>query len=583
MLSLLPLLVLWACTSSDKGKGFSKASDEAFDRFKDHFIDALWKTYPSWANSVGYHKYDSILVVPDNASRDRERAFAKTYLDSLHGIKATELSANNLMDYYLVENQLYYTRWALDTFKSYEWNPNSYNVGDDFGLLLSERYAPLDARMRSFGKKLSVVPAYYEAAKKNIVRPTREHTLIAISQCKGLVEIFSTQLRDTLNKSGLEVDEKAAILKNAEAAKNAVNGYVSWLQEHIDKNGNDSTQWRSFRIGKELYEKKFAYDLQAGYTAEEVYGMANKRKNEVHIEMAKRAIALWPKYFPNRTKPADTLKMIRMMLDTIASTHATQAGYQASVEKQLPELVEFIKKKGFIFLDPKKPLVVRRTPDYLAGASVASINAPGPYDKNANTYYNVDDVTKMDPAKAESYLREYNKYTLQIINMHEAIPGHYTQLVYANQAPSLIKSIFQDGCMVEGWAVYTERMMLEEGYGDNNPELWLMYYKWHLRSVCNTLLDYGLQVKGLSEADAMHLLRDEAFQEETEARGKYGRASRSQVQLCSYFTGFTEIYNLREEMKIKMGNKFNLKNFHEKFLSYGSAPVKYIRKMMLAE
>jgi uncharacterized protein (DUF885 family) len=180
---------------------------------------------------------------------------------------------------------------------------------------------------------------------------------------------------------------------------------------------------------------------------------------------------------------------------------------------------------------------------------------------------------------------------LQILNIHEAIPGHYTQLVYANQSPSIIKSILGNNAMIEGWAVYTERMMLENGYdGDQDmdsteasPEMWLMYYKWNLRSTCNTILDHDIHVNNLSKEAAIHLLTKEAFQQQAEAEGKWRRATLSQVQLCSYFTGFSEILALREELKNKMGNQFDLKTFHEKFLSYGSAPVKYIREMMLKD
>ncbi|MFB1023598.1 MAG: DUF885 domain-containing protein, partial [Vicingaceae bacterium] len=232
-------------------------------------------------------------------------------------------------------------------------------------------------------------------------------------------------------------------------------------------------------------------------------------------------------------------------------------------------------------LDSKKPLVVRETPEYMRGFAGASISAPGPYDADAETYYNVTPLDHYTEAEAESYLREYNNYTLQILNIHEAIPGHYTQLVYSNQSPSLIKSIMGNGAMIEGWAVYTERMMLEAGYGGDNLEMGLMYYKWNLRTVCNTILDYGIQVLDFTEEDAMQLLMTEAFQEKSEAEGKWRRARLSQVQLCSYFTGFYEIMQLREELQEIMGEKFDLKTFHEDFLSYGSAPVKYIRKLML--
>jgi len=143
--------------------------------------------------------------------------------------------------------------------------------------------------------------------------------------------------------------------------------------------------------------------------------------------------------------------------------------------------------------------------------------------------------------------------------------------------------LFGNGAMVEGWAVYTELMMLEAGYGNNLPEMWLMYYKWNLRTVCNTILDYSVHVKDITKEDAMHLLINEAFQQQTEAENKWTRVTLSQVQLCSYFTGFYEIYDLREQYKQKLGSNFNLKQFHEKFLSYGSAPVKYIKALMVNE
>jgi uncharacterized protein (DUF885 family) len=187
----------------------------------------------------------------------------------------------------------------------------------------------------------------------------------------------------------------------------------------------------------------------------------------------------------------------------------------------------------------------------------------------------------MTPVQAESYLKEYNHWSLQILNIHEAIPGHYAQLVYANKSPSLIKSILGNGAMIEGWAVYTERMMLEEGYGNFEPEMWLMYYKWNLRVICNTILDYSIHVLNMPKEQGLDLLMNGAFQERTEAEGKWRRATLSQVQLTSYFSGYREIYDLRERQKQTLGENFDLKAFHEEFLSFGSSPVKYINQLML--
>ena len=573
LISFFTLLSIISCQTKKMNNSTS------FDTFKGNFIEALWKIYPEWANSEGYHKYDSVLVIPNQQQRDKELDFCKTYLDSLYGFELKSLSESNQIDYHLIENQLLSAQWSINEFKSYEWNPATYNVGGGSASLLIEKYAPLDQRLHSFNIKLTNVPEYYKIAEANINRPTIVHTNLAIDQNKGSIGIFEKDLIDSLEHSHLSDAEKQEIQTKAKAAVEAIKGYIAWLENDVKSKLNDQTA-SSFRIGKELYDKKFAFDLQSGFTPEEIYEKALKRKGELHTEMAKLATQLWPKYFGNKPMPNNQLALIRKVLDTISAQHVQSDSFQAAVEKQLPELIAFINKKNIVYIDPSKPLVVRQTPDYEAGVSVASIDAPGPYDKNANTYYNVGSLKEMSPEQAESFLREYNKYTMQIINMHEAIPGHYTQLVYSNQSPSLIKTIFQNGNMVEGWAVYCERMMLEEGYGNNSPEIWLMYYKWHLRSVCNTLLDYGLQVKNLSEADAMHLMVDEGFQEKTEATGKLKRAELSQVQLCSYFTGFSEIYALRDEMKQKEGSKFNLKAFHEKFLSYGSAPVKYIKELM---
>src|ERR1044072_6728146 len=297
--------------------------------------------------------------------------------------------------------------------------------------------------------------------------------------------------------------------------------------------------------------------------------------------MARISKQLWPKYFGSAPVPEDQLVLIKRMIDTLSIQHVKPAEFQQSIEKQLPALTAFIKEKDLLYLDPTKPLKVRKEPGYMAGGAGASVSAPGPYDKGGNTYYNVGSLQGWEPERAESYLREYNHYILQILNIHEAIPGHYTQLVYANQSPSLLKSILGNGAMIEGWALYTEQMMLENGYGNNEPEMWLMWYKWNLRAVCNTILDYSVHVNNMSKEDAIKLLTQEAFQQQAEAEGKWKRVSVTSVQLTSYYTGYKEIIDLRNAYKEKMGDKYNLKEFNEKFLSYGSTPVKYIRQLML--
>jgi uncharacterized protein (DUF885 family) len=241
-----------------------------------------------------------------------------------------------------------------------------------------------------------------------------------------------------------------------------------------------------------------------------------------------------------------------------------------------------VREKDLVDQDPTRPLVVRETPIYLRGIAGASISAPGPLNPTANTYYNVSPLDDMSPEAAESFLREYNDWTLQILNIHEAIPGHYTQLMHANKSPSLVPAVFANGSMIEGWAVYGEKMMLDAGYGGGEPEMWLMWMKWNLRSVLNTILDYEIQTMDLSREDAIRMMTREAFQEDTEATEKWRRASLTQVQLTSYFNGYTEITQLRDEMRARQGAAFSVKRFNNTFLSYGNAPVRYIRELMVS-
>ncbi len=554
-----------------------------FDRYKENFVEALWKLYPGWASSMGYHKYDSILTIPNQQNRDKLLAFAKANLDSLKTFDLDKLSDNNKTDYFMLENSFKETDWSFNTFRSYEWNPAAYNACGEFAEMLANNYDSLDVRLGNFYLKMAYVPAYYEAAKKNIKDPTAEHIQLGIDQNIGGASVFSTDLDEALKKSKLSDEKKIEIKARAAEALKAITDYASWLKQL------DNKQARSFRIGSELFKKKFEFDIMSGYSADQIYEKAVQHKKELHDKMITITKELWPKYLKDKKIPDDNLSAIREMIDALSAKHVKPDSFQAAIEKQIPELVAFINKKDLITLDPTKPLVVRKEPAYMAGTAGASISSPGPYDKNGNTYYNVGSFGGWDKARTESYLREYNHYILQILNIHEAIPGHYTQLVYSNQSPSIIKSIFGNGAMVEGWAVYTELMMLENGYGaaegatTAKPEMWLMYYKWNLRSTCNTILDYSIHTKNLSKEDALNFLMHDAFQQKAEAEGKWKRASLSQVQLCSYFTGYSEIYDLREEIKKKQGSTFNLKAFHEKFLSYGSAPVKLIRELMLKE
>lgn len=583
-ITFLSFIIIWfACNNVSQEKATEiSTQDTEFEIFKEHFIEELWEANPGWASYAGLHEYDSIVSIPTEENKQKLLASFQALQKELAAFDPATLSTSNLTDYYLIENQLASSIWYETVFKSGEWNPSNYSIAGAVSRLLNARYDTLDVRLRSISSRLQHSKAYYAQAKQNILHPTMEHTVLAIRQSEGSLYSFGQELLDSIEASTLTKEEQAIFLNRIDETKTAINEYISFLKSKQAEMEADGTA-KSFRIGKDLFAQKFALDINSDYSAEVIYNKALIRKDELHQQMITIADTLWDAYFPATTKPEDALQMVNALIFEISKKHCERDAFIDEIKKQIPELAAFVTEKDLLSQNPDKPLVVRETPMHMRGGGAgASISSPGPYDKDADTYYNVTPLDDYTDEQAESYLREYNHYVLQILNIHEAIPGHYTQLIYANESPSLVKSLLGNGAMIEGWAVYTELMMLEEGY-NNSPEMWLMFSKWHLRAVCNTILDYAVHSLEMSKEEAMDLLVNQAFQEQAEADNKWRRATLSQVQLCSYFTGFTEIYDLRTELKEKRGEAFNLKQFHETFLSYGSSPVRYIRKLMLEE
>lgn len=572
------LLVIFYAFDAKQIKVKDIDTNTSFDNFQPRFLDAFWKANPSASIYSGYGKYYDLLIIPDSAAFADGVLFSNQWLDSLHAFNYNDLSDDNKINYNIIQNQLQSTIWYIDTFKSQQKDPSSYNLGGECYYLVTQNYAPLTQRLQTLSKHLQHASDYYLAAEKMIYHPTKEYTQLGIDQNNGSLDVFGAALTDSINKSSLTDAEKDTLQQRVVRTTSAIKNYISFLQQLVnDKN----YAFSDFRIGKELFDQKFKYDLVTDYTPEEMFVKADSAKNYYHQQMFRIANNLWLKYYGNTAKPTDSLTLIKDVLDKLSLNHASPQHVVDTARQLVHKLERFIITKNLFNYDTTYPLKVRIMPAYMAGVTLANAEFTPPYQKSGFTYYNITDLSKMPATDAESELREYNTYSLQFLSIHEAMPGHCMQGVYNNRSGSIIKSVFGNGAMVEGWAVYCEQMMMENGWGNNAPELWLTLYKWRLRECSNVLIDYGIQCLHYSEADVYKLLKNETFQEDAQIKEKYHRASVSQVQLCSYFTGLSDILALREAYKNKMGSNYTLKDFHEKFLSYGSAPVKYIREVML--
>lgn len=564
-----------ACESSNL-----QHNNQSFKAFEERLLDAYWNQYPSAAIFIGYGKYYEKLVVPDSHAVAASITFSKAWLDSLHAIDFNSLNDNDKISYNIIKNQLESDLWYRSVFKPQEWDASVYNISGECDYIINQPYAPLDKRLKILSAHISTAEAYYAAALKALKQPTKEHLDMAISQNKGGLAVFGQALQDSINRSTLSEADKKQLRENIDKTINAINGYARSL-DSISK--SKSMTFRDFRIGKVLFEEKFKFDIATDLTPQQIYDKALADKKMYHQKMCQLTDSLWTKYCGTQGKPADSLARVQLLLDKIQLQHAQPRDFFDSLTAHVSRLKKFIIEKDLFAPDTAgTPIVVRIMPEYARGFSVASAEFTPPYQKAGTTYYNIDDLTLFPADKAEGVLREYNNYASQLLSIHEAVPGHCLQGIYNNKKSNdIVRAVFQNGAMIEGWAVYTETMMIENGWGAHSPEMEMALCKLKLRELANVIIDYDIQVLNKPKSDILHLLVNECFQTAAQAEEKYHRATVSQVQLCSYYTGATAILALRDEYKRKMGNAYSLKDFHERFLSFGSSPVKYIRERML--
>ena len=548
---------------------------QPFSELKNDFINSIWEMSPFYASVMGLDKYDTIVTINSLENLERIDAITDSLLAVVQNYPDDNLNQLEKIDLWIMKDFNKMIQWYNKDYKHYEWDPSMQNLGMNIGTIMNRNKDSLELKLNKVSALLKNTASFYSHAYNRIKVPSKKHLELSIQQNTG-TRNYLKYIAKMIEQSKLDSWQRKQLHDRITVSDSLIGNYIDNLEGLIEKG-----KFRGTRIGKENFNTKFKFEINSSFSADEIYKIALSEKEKTHLEMIELSEQLWSKYLKNSPQPEDKLTMVKMVINQIAENNLVdQTAFFDTINEQVEELTQFVNKKNLVNQDPSKPLKVRETPEYMRGIAGASISPPGPYDKEGTTFYNVTPLDGYSEKEAKSYLKEYNKYILKILNVHEAIPGHYTQFIHANKSKSLIKSIFFNGAMVEGWACYTELMMLEEGL-DDTLEMWLMYKKWYLRIVSNAILDYSYHALEMNEEEAMQFIINETFQEQTAANEKWNRVTLSSVQLSSYFTGFQQIYSLREKMKTKKGKNFDLKEFHEEFLSYGNSPVKYIRSFML--
>jgi uncharacterized protein (DUF885 family) len=573
ILSGLVLLMFSSCAR----KG---AEDKKFKTLVDEFLDAYFKASPVSATYIGEHKYDSLLDDFSLEAIQSEQRQLKQFLEKMATIDTTKLNDTNRVDFKILENEISSQLLQSEELKPWEKSPVMYNyvVGGAINSLITRDFAPWNERLRNVLSRLKQIPRLLEQAQANLKEPSEIATNTAIRQNRGTIELIKNELPKVLEEAP---DLKDSLVAESQKVVLALENYQKFLENDLLPRSKGD-----FRLGKDLFEKKLKYTLQSDLSSEEIVTRAEQEFTRVRKRMFDIASPLHDKLFPTHKhkETGDQLEsvIIKEVLDEIAKDHPQKDELLAACRQIMKELEDFVKEKDLVDLTGINPLDVEWEPEFSRGVAIAGLDAPGPLDKNQKSFYRVspipDDWTK---EQVESYLREYNNYMLRDLSIHEAMPGHYVQLFYANQYPSLVSSIFGNGAFIEGWAVYSERMMVNAGYMNFDPRFELQQLKMYLRTVINSILDAKIHVGNMTREDAIKLMTEGGFQEMSEAEGKWVRACLTSTQLSTYFVGIQEILDLEKAYKEKVGEKFSQKEFNQKLLSHGAPPVRFLREIIL--
>jgi uncharacterized protein (DUF885 family) len=425
-------------------------------------------------------------------------------------------------------------------------------------------------------KRALQVPAILAAAKASLKNPPKILTEIAIKRTQGSIAFFEKDIFALAGETAATSELREPCVKAAAALKE----YLDFLKgELLPKS---TGEWR---LGKARFAEKFEKDLDAGLTADEVIKLAEAEADRVEREMVTIARQLWFQQFPGQPVPPDDAEgrraLVAAVLAKIGSEHGTNESLTNDARATVAKVKAFITAKKILTLPEPDRCQVIEMPEFQRGFSAAYLNPAPPLDAKAASLYAVSPPPADWPKeRQEAFHQEYNSRMLQILTIHEAYPGHYVQLEYANRNPSLIRKVFASGVYTEGWAVYTEQMMLDQGYGDGDPALRMQQLKFYLRAVLNAILDHHMHCSNWTDEQALNLLMGRGFQTEGEAVGKIARAKQSSCQLSTYFVGRTAFYRLRTNVSRAQGTKFNLAAFHEIVMNEGSVPVKYLPQLL---
>jgi len=543
--------------------------DAEFNRLADRFFDEVSFRYdPSQATQAGFHQYDTKMPSLSHAEIDGNVAALEQFLGLVQGFDTRGLSGGVAADRELMLAQIQGQLLALKTIRAWEKNPDTYSsyATQSIFLIMSRTFAPPAERLKSVVARERQIPRLFQSARENLKNPPKIYVEVALEQLPGIVSFFHDDV------PGAFKDVKDAALtaefgKTNQAVMDALKSYEGYLKKDVLPRANGD-----FRIGEENYRKKLLYDEMVDIPLDRLLqtGYDNLHRNQAEF---KRVAALID---PKRTP--------QQILDELEKDHPTGDRLIPSFRDVLGGLRQFVTSHHIATIPSPVEAIVQETPPFERALTTASMDTPGPFESVAKeAFFNVTLPEKSWPARqVEEYLEGFNRGTIVSTAVHEVYPGHYTQFLWIRNATTKVRKLMGCSSNAEGWAHYTEQMMLDEGYGNNDPNLRLGQLQDALLRNARYIAGIQMHTGKITMEQALEFFVKEGYQVRPVAE-KEAKGGTSDPTYLVYTLGKLEILKLRDDYKRMIGGKYTLQEFHDAFLAQGFPPIKIVRRALLGD
>jgi uncharacterized protein (DUF885 family) len=563
--ALLPILFLLTT-----GCMTTPIPQDEFTAFENDYFESLFQAAPSYGVLAGFHQFDNAVEDFSEAAIQRRLRVLRAQQQRLAGIPQASLTQQQQIDYEILASQIKAEIHETADLETWRKNPLSYAgaAGNAIDVIMKRNFAPAQERVRSALVRLHGIPFMLEAMKANVRNPPREFTELAIRIAAGSVGFF----RDDIAKWGKESAGADIVLHGQfevanETAAKALEDAAKWLRDDLLPRSKGN-----YAIGSEAFSRKLLYEEMVDTPLREI------------LAIGERNLAKDYDAFVQTAKQIDPKKTPAEVMASLADNHPAAADLLPAVRRNSDSIRQFLIDRDLVTIPSPVRASIVETPPFMRSGTFAAMDTPGAYEKKATeAYYYITPPEKNWPARQiEEHLRLFNKYVIDVVTIHEAYPGHYVQFLYAPRFPTKTRKLVVVGTNAEGWAHYTEQMMIEEGFGAGDPRYKLAQLSEALLRDCRYVAGIKLHTEGWTVEQATRLFMEKGFQERANALEEARRGTYNPTYLY-YTLGKLQIYKLRADYQVKRGASYRLKDFHDTFLSQGSIPLKMVRRVMLGE